>query len=55
MMLHIAICDDEPKDLETLRAQLLEAAQELGISVQACSKRMQRARKKIRDFLEKME
>ena len=30
-MLKIAICDDEPKDLETLRAQLLEAAQELGL------------------------
>ena len=37
------------------RCSMLEAAQELGISVQACSKRMQRARKKIRDFLEKME
>ena len=30
-MLKIAICDDEPKDLKTLRAQLLEAAQELGL------------------------
>ena len=32
---------------------ILEAAQELGISVEACKKRVQRAKKKLRNHLEK--
>lgn len=31
---------------------MLEASQELGISVEACKKRVQRAKKKLKDFLE---
>ena len=32
---------------------MLEAAQELGISVEACKKRVQRAKKKLKSHLEK--
>ena len=37
------------------RCPLFEVAEELGITVHACRKRLQRAKKKVRNYLEKLE
>lgn len=55
-----AMCEDHigKEDYRLLRMvalekyTMLEASQELGITVEACKKRVQRAKKKLREFLE---
>lgn len=41
------------KKIALEKCSMLEAAQELGISVEACKKRVQRAKKKLKKYLEK--